>query len=263
MEHQFQPPCFKIKSHRVKFKIKLVDLLHIIFTLTTLTSLETLNSKDSMTKAIFWDNDGVLVDTEKLYFEATRQVFALYEVVLTEEMFIDNFLKRSRGAWHLLENRIKKTETVDELRIKRNAIYKKLIETNLELIPGIEQSLISLSGLFRMAVVTSSRKEHFEAIHKQTGFLKYFEFVLTREDYTNSKPDPEPYNLARKITGLQREECLIVEDSERGLKSSLAAGIPAIIIPTELTRQSDFRGAKKILNSSAELIDYLLEEHSG
>ena len=72
-----------------------------------------------------------------------------------------------------------------------------------------------------MAIVTSSRRVHFDAMHTRTGLIPYFDFVLAREDYALSKPDPEPYLAAMKKSGCGPEECLVVEDSPRGLRRRL------------------------------------------
>ena len=208
-------------------------------------------------KAIFWDNDGVLVDTEKYYLEATRRIFAECGFDLTEELFIDNFLKKSSGAWHLLEaNGITKPD-IDWLRNKRNKLYSYFLANNDIVIDGVEDVIKKMHEKYLMAIVTSSKKEHFNLIHEKTGLQKYFSFVLTREDYKNSKPDPEPYLLAWERSGYKKEECLVIEDSERGLKAAIEAGIDCFVIPTGLTQNSNFTGAKKTLNSASELFDYM------
>jgi HAD superfamily hydrolase (TIGR01509 family) len=84
-----------------------------------------------------------------------------------------------------------------------------------------------------MGIVTSSRSDHFALIHQRTGFLPYFRFVLTAGDYSRSKPDPDPYLRAIERSGVERDECLVIEDSERGLIAATAAGIRCIIVPNE------------------------------
>ena len=112
-----------------------------------------------------------------------------------------------------------------------------------------------------MGIVTSSRREHFEVIHAGTNLLPYFDFVLMREDYTHSKPDPEPYLTAMAQNGLSAEECVVIEDSERGLRAALAAGLRCIVIPQGLTRGLDFTGALAVLDDIRQLpplIDQLM-----
>jgi HAD superfamily hydrolase (TIGR01509 family) len=108
-----------------------------------------------------------------------------------------------------------------------------------------------------MGIVTSSRKEHFELIHQSSDLLKYFNFVLTGDDYTTFKPNPDPYLLAVKKSGFQKEECIAIEDSERGLRSAKSAGIGCIVIPTELTKTGNFSQADKILGNIKEILEVL------
>jgi beta-phosphoglucomutase-like phosphatase (HAD superfamily) len=76
-----------------------------------------------MIDAIFWDNDGVLVDTEHLYFEATRDALDTIEIPLTEDDYRELFLLQGRGAWHLAEARGIPPAEVEALRQRRNARY--------------------------------------------------------------------------------------------------------------------------------------------
>ena len=108
-----------------------------------------------------------------------------------------------------------------------------------------------------MGIVTSSRRDHFEIIHSSTGFRKYFDFEITSDECNETKPSPKPYLIALEKSGFDKAECLIIEDSERGLKAAIAAGIKCYVIPTELTKNSDFTGAAKILNNINELISEL------
>jgi HAD superfamily hydrolase (TIGR01509 family) len=206
-----------------------------------------------MTKAIFWDNDGILVDTEKLYYKASKITFAKIGIDLTSEMYIQYFLKQSHGTWHLAKVLGYSDETISELRNERNQLYSKLLETEIEIIDGAESVLSELYGKVKMGIVTSSRKDHFEIIHKQTGFLKYFDFIVTSEDVKNTKPDPEPYIKALELSGMKKEESIVIEDSERGLRAAISAGLKCYIIPTELTKNSNFTGAEKILSSISEV----------
>jgi len=210
-----------------------------------------------MIKAIFWDNDGVLVDTEHLYFRATQQVLASVGIPLTEDEYIELFLVKGRGAWHLAEERGLASSEIDELRHSRNALYSQCLAEAPRLTPGITRVLDALHGRYVMGVVTSSLKDHFDVIHRDTGLLKYFDFVLTADDYSRAKPDPEPYLRAVDRSGVDREACVAIEDSARGLESARAAGIRCIVVPSGLTRGSRFVGAHRILDNVGEILDVL------
>jgi HAD superfamily hydrolase (TIGR01509 family) len=204
-------------------------------------------------KALLWDNDGVLVDTEHLYFEATRRVLASAGVELTEQQYIDHFLVAGRGAWHLLEERGAGENEIARLRDERNDLYGRLLREGPRAIPGVAETLQALHGRYVMGVVTSSRKDHFDLIHEHTGLLQYFDFVLTASDYPRVKPYPDPYLAAVARSGVGADACIAIEDSERGLEAATLAGVRCIIVPTALTSGGRFPGAYRVLTSAGEI----------
>jgi HAD superfamily hydrolase (TIGR01509 family) len=208
-------------------------------------------------RAIFWDNDGVLVETEHLYFQATQEVFASIGIDLTRDDYVALFLVKGRGAWHIAEQRGVSPADIKRLRNDRNARYSELLAQGPRLAAGVTEVLDALHGRYVMGVVTSSRKDHFDIIHRDTGLLKYFDFVLTASDFTRVKPDPEPYVRAVERSGVPADACVAIEDSARGLESAKAAGISCIIVPTALTRHSDFAAADRVLGSIGELLTVL------
>jgi HAD superfamily hydrolase (TIGR01509 family) len=210
-----------------------------------------------MIKAILWDNDGVLVETEHLYFQATQHVLHTIGVALTEADYIQLFLVQGRGAWHLAEERGIPHRDIENLRNERNALYSERLAQAPRLTDGITEVLDALQGKYVMGVVTSSRKDHFDLIHRTTGLLKYFDFVLTADDFSRVKPDPEPYLRAVARSGIDARGCVAIEDSERGLQSAKGAGISCIVVPTALTRGGTFAGADRILDSISEILTVL------
>ena len=208
-------------------------------------------------KAIFWDNDGVLVDTEELYFKATQHVLADAGIALTEADYIELFLIQGRGAFHLAAERGMSAEEVERLRSDRNDLYGKWLATGTRVMDDVRRVLAALRGRYMMGVVTSSRRDHFDLIHAQTGLLEYFDFVLTAADFRRVKPDPEPYLRAVERSGFPASACLAIEDSARGLEAARAAGVPCVVVPTRLTRGCEFPGAECVLPGLNELLTRL------
>jgi len=213
-----------------------------------------------MVKAIFWDNDGVLVDTERLYFLATQRVLASVGIPLTKEDYIELFLVEGKGAWHLAEGKGISPPAIEQLRNDRNLLYSTLLSQEPLIINGVREVLQALHRTYMMGIVTSSRHDHFTLIHQKTDLLKYFQFVLTASDYTQSKPHPEPYLLAVERSGYRKEECLVIEDSERGLRAAMEAGIRCIVVPNEFTRRSNFAGAYRVAENLTDLLMELPDE---
>jgi HAD superfamily hydrolase (TIGR01509 family) len=216
-----------------------------------------------MIKTIFWDNDGVLVDTERLYFQATQHVLATIGIPLTRAQYIELFLVQGKGAWHLATAKGVSPSTIAQLRHERNTLYSSLLCQEPLLMAGVREVLDALYGTHVMGIVTSSEPDHFALIHQTTGLLPYFSFVLTACDYTHSKPHPEPYLLAVERSGCRKDECLVVEDSERGLRAAKEAGLRCIVVPSEFTRGNNFAGAYKVLENITELLPELGLDEGG
>lgn len=206
-------------------------------------------------KGIFWDNDGVLVDTEHLYFSASAETLETVGIELSRESFTEISLQQGESVLHLAREKGFSAKQLEDLKKKRNDRYAALLRQGVSPLPGVEQTLQSLHGKVRMAIVTSSLRSHFDLIHRSTGLLGYFDFVLTREDYAISKPDPEPYLTALRRSGLNPEECIVIEDSERGLRSAVEAGLRCLVIPGDLTRGGDFSAAHRTLRGIHEVPD--------
>lgn len=206
-----------------------------------------------MLQAILWDNDGVLVDTEQLFYEANRELFRQHGVELSEQHFFDWYLVDNCGAWHLMDPP-PGPALIEAYRTLRNGQYaRRLAQEHIPAVPGVAAVLAELAPRVRMGVVTSSTGEHFQIIHDRLDLLRHFEFVLTAESYVESKPSPEPYLLGLQRLGLPAQACVVVEDSPRGLQAATAAGIRCIILRHALTRHHHFPGAYRVVDTMSQL----------
>ena len=207
---------------------------------------------------IFWDNDGVLVDTERYYLQASREALAQTGITLTDRQFATISLGEGRSLFDLAAGRGISEQTIHELREWRNERYAELIGEQDTTLMGAREVLEALHGRIKMAIVTSSQKDHFDIIHNRTEFLPFFDFCLTREDYTRSKPSAEPYLLALQKSEQLAQHTLVIEDSPRGLTAAKAAGLTCWVIPGHHTLERDFSEADRILSSIEEIPGLIL-----
>ena len=212
-----------------------------------------------MFKAVFWDNDGVLVDTEALYFQASREALSSIGINLTRDLFEQISIKEGRSTFILAKEKGIDPDTIDRLHEARNQRYGELLGNGIQIMEGVYETLDRLVGRVSMGVVTSCRRMHFDLIHKDSKLLHFFEFVITSEDVNHTKPDPEPYLMALEKSGCKPEDCLVVEDAERGLKAATAAGIDCIVIPNGFTTKGNFSSAYRILDNIKGIIDEVVE----
>jgi HAD superfamily hydrolase (TIGR01509 family) len=207
---------------------------------------------------ILWDNDGVLVDTERYYLQANREALAKLGIALSDDLFVDISLTQGKSLLELATAQGHSNSTIEELKEWRNTRYAQLLDLEDMTLPGVRDTLNALHGKLKMAIVTSSAKDHFEIIHKRTGLLTYFDFYLTRGDYSNSKPSAEPYLMAVEKSGHEPQKTLVIEDSPRGVNAAKAAGLTCWVIPGQHTSEHDFKNADRILSGVDELPKLLL-----
>lgn len=210
-----------------------------------------------MKKYILFDHDGVLVDTEHWYYTAGERALAEIGVALDKDQYLLD-MSQGAGTWARAQAAGVDDHTIDRLREVRNAYYQEYLRTEPIEIDGVVEALAELSRYVRMAIVTTSKREDFELIHQHRQIRQFMDFVLVRDDYVRAKPDPEPYSTALKRFGADAEEALVVEDSSRGLRSAVAAGIDCAIVYNEFTRSHDFSQARYRIQTLADLKEIVL-----
>jgi len=206
-----------------------------------------------MFDGIFWDNDGVLMETEHLYYQANAEALAQAGVELSLAKFCRISLRQGESVLGLAAGAGQGGSDGLELRRVRDEIYFRLLGEQSRVYPGVRETLERLHGRLPMAIVTSCRRENFLQMHRGSGLLGYFDFILTREDYGASKPDPEPYLTACARAGLHPGRCLAIEDSERGVTSASRAGLVVAAIPGAMNHGGDFGAAHWLLDGIHEL----------
>ena len=205
-----------------------------------------------MKKYILFDNDGVLVETEKWYFKANVEILKNMDIHLEETRYLDIMVK-GQSAFLLAQERGFSPEDIEKARERRNELYQHYIATEDIAIKGVHDVLEALKSRCRMGIVTSSRREDFELIHKKRGITEYMDFVLCSKEYKRSKPHPDPYLKGLGIFKAQKQEAIIVEDSQRGLCSAVNAGIDCVIVHNHFTASHDFSKATHRIKTLDEL----------
>lgn len=209
-----------------------------------------------MYKYILWDNDGVLVDTEGLFYRTTRRVFEELGLELEEDAYHARMI-RGETNWTLARAAGIAEDVVQAAIARRDEYYRQALQNEPIDIPGVAETLQALAADYSMAIVTTADSKYFGWIHAGRRLVDHMDFVLTYEDYPRAKPAPDPYLCALERFRASPAEAVVVEDTERGLRSAVAAGIDCIIVDNAFSRGHDFSAAKHIIGSVSELPEVL------
>ena len=205
-----------------------------------------------MKKYILFDHDGVLVETEQWYYRANKRALASLGVDLPQDAYLAN-MANGVSAWEVARGSGVSEADITRGRELRNRYYQEYLTTEDIEIEGVVETLADLAETYRMGIVTTAKPVDFALIHEGRSILGYMEFCLTRGDYERAKPHPEPYLAGLRRFGATAAETVVVEDSARGLKSAVAAGIDCIVVANEFTATHDFSGATARVATFREL----------
>ena len=203
-------------------------------------------------KYLLFDNDGVLVETEPYYYEANVKALAEFGLDLSFDAYME-IMARGGNAWEVAVKAGISKEDIDAKREHRDIYYREFISTHDIEIEGVADILEELSKKYKMAIVTTSRRLDFDLIHHSGHITKYMDFTLCVEEYARSKPHPDPYLAGMKKFGASKDECLVIEDSQRGLTAAFNAGIECAVVANEFTAMQDFSKASYRIQTLKEL----------
>ncbi|MFC7372953.1 HAD family hydrolase [Fictibacillus iocasae] len=213
-----------------------------------------------MIKALIFDFDGTILDTESQEYQALKEIFEEHGC----ELPLDVWGKCIGTAnvfdpYEYLEEQYKQPIKHDELREKRMKRSHSLI-LEQEALPGVVAYLEAAKELgLKIGLASSSTRSWVTGHLERIGLLHYFETIKTADDVDEVKPNPALYLEAAQALGVKSEEAVAFEDSVNGAKAAKAAGMFCVAIPNPVTRHMNFDGTDLVLESLAqkELSDLL------
>lgn len=183
-----------------------------------------------MLKAVLFDLDGVIVDSEPLHFEADMLTMRDYGVEISEEVLISYVGTSGPEMWAELIVQYGIPDTLPGI-IARQLRHKKglLAKAKLTAIEGIPELLRNIKGAgMRIALASSSSRFFIESVIENLGIAGYFEVVASGEEVARSKPAPDVFLRAAELLQIHPEDCVVIEDSANGVNAAKAAGMRAI-----------------------------------
>jgi sugar-phosphatase len=183
-----------------------------------------------MIRGLIFDMDGVLADSEPLQARAWVETLERYGIRVDERYF-DRWIGIPNGDLAVdLVARFRIPAAPEQISAERQALYLRLAESELAPFPGLAESLAGLA--LPKAVATSSTRADATLMLARTGLAPHFRVVVTVDDVTATKPDPEIYVKAAAGLGLSPGDCAAIEDSPAGVASARAAGCYVVAVTT-------------------------------
>ncbi|MEI7616309.1 MAG: HAD family phosphatase [Actinomycetota bacterium] len=205
-----------------------------------------------MIKAVVFDMDGTIADSEKIAERVTREFFQKRGIIMTREeekaMFGLN--------WKELVKEILKSRGFEYKQSIKNTLKERYVRTmsrDVKALPGVYDLLGEVSKNLKVGLATNSRHREVEIIFDKLGFHEFFHLKLARDHVKKGKPDPEIYLKAADTFGVSPLECVVFEDSIIGLQAAKNAGMKRIAIVNTYSREELANEADLIIDGYKDI----------
>lgn len=204
-------------------------------------------------KAIIFDFDGLILDTESIWYECFREVLAVKGLDLTIEQFSNGIGTTSDYLYDFIRRNLPSPVSPEEIRKSAHGLFPaKMGEPILR--DGVESYLKEANELgLKIGLASSSSRDWVEGYLKKLQIFDYFDAIKTRDDVVKVKPNPSLYLKTLEALSVSASEAVAFEDSRNGLLAAKAAGLPCIIVPNGVTAHLDFTDATHQITSMVEV----------
>lgn len=211
-----------------------------------------------MKKAVIFDMDGVVVNTEPIGYAANQKMYKTLGITVPDEVYATFIGNSDKNIIQKLKDLYPINKTHEKLLEEKYSYYFEAFDNaaDLELLPGVKELIINLhSNGMKLLLASSASKRKIEAVFTRFGLHPYFDAKISGEDFEFSKPNPAIFIEAVKQSGFTKEECIIIEDSTNGINAATAAGVYCIGYKSEHSMGQDTSLADEVITDFKEL-DY-------
>jgi HAD superfamily hydrolase (TIGR01509 family) len=201
-------------------------------------------------KAIIFDMDGLIFDTERLYQATGSEMLARRGKEFSEELRQRIMGVPGVESMRIVREALGLPESPEELYVEAQSLFRAHVATDLSLMPGLLEILARIEerGIPK-ALATSTRRDTTDLMLARYDFHCRFAPIVTSDLIERGKPDPEIYELTCRMLGVPTSEALVLEDSYNGVLSAKRAGCRCVAVPHDLSRCFDFSGADLVVDS--------------
>ena len=210
-----------------------------------------------MIKAVIYDMDDLMVNSNPLHIRASKKVFREYEIDLQQipQNIRASFIgMRVADILKVVVDYFNLDLDFGKLRKQRSKIFLSLAAKELKVMPGLMQSLeFFKKNKLRIALASSGTKEYINLVLKKFKLAKYFDVIVSGDDVKFGKPDPETYLIACKKLQIMPKKIIVLEDASKGIEAAKTAGCICIAVKNPYTLKQNLAAADLIINSLTDL----------
>jgi HAD superfamily hydrolase (TIGR01509 family) len=197
-------------------------------------------------RAIVFDMDGLMIDSEKVYWAVGRELAREYGKEVSDQTLGKMMGRSPIKSVEIYAQDLGLTIPPAELLEIRELRVKAALEKGVDPMPGLFEVLDEVKPRYKLAVATSAPMYLVNVIFRHLGLARYFDVVQTSDDVKNGKPDPEIYLKAMGRLGVRPGESIVLEDSSNGALAGKRSGAYVIAVPSQYTRDQDFSFADEV-----------------
>lgn len=180
-------------------------------------------------KAVLFDMDGVIFDTEREYLQEWNKIFEKYGYEMKKEIYVSVMGRGRKKVKEIFKENFGNDLPIEEMYIEKDKMLKETIENNK--VPLKQGALELLEFLkkneYKTALATSAKKDRVKSQVTNAKINNLFDAIVCADDIVNSKPDPEIFLKAAEKVNIKPENCIVIEDSEAGIRAAFNAGMIA------------------------------------
>jgi len=209
-------------------------------------------------KALIFDMDGLMVDSERLYWEVEKGIARSYGREVREETLWKMMGRRPIEGMRIFVEEVGLPVPAEETLALRDRRMREKYRNESEAMPGLFSILDAFLGRLKMAVCTGAQAEFMEIVLDRLKIRQKFDVLQASDEINKGKPDPEIYLKTCVRLGLASRQCIVLEDSSNGCLAGKSAGCYAIAVPSDYSRGQDFGCADHVASGLPDAEKHIL-----